>query len=133
MPSLQGQIDAAGLGANVRLVGARPYSEIPFWMNASDIVVHSSLSESGPMVMFEALGCGRPFVGTRVGSVPDVIQSEDVGIVCEPGDSGSLADAIVRGMSKDWDGGRISSHAARYASAKVADEILAVYDRVVGE
>lgn len=131
MTPLQGQIASLGLSDNVKLVGSRPYDEMPFWMNSSDLVVHPSLSESGPMVMFEALGCGRPFIGTRVGSVPDVIRSEEVGIVCAPGDSRALSEAVVRGLPRDWDSGKISSSVARYSSERTAEEILSVYRRLL--
>ncbi|MGD9962907.1 MAG: glycosyltransferase [Thermoplasmata archaeon] len=132
MPALRKQIDTLKLVNHVRLVGTGPYRSVPIWMGASDIVAHPSLSESGPMVMFEALGCGRPFVGTKVGSVPEVIRSEEFGIVCPPGDPLSLSDAIVRGLSKTWDEGKISSYASKYASREVAKELLAVYRGLVG-
>ena len=127
MPALRKQIDTLRLGDHVKLVGTGPYQSVPIWMGASDLVAHPSLSESGPMVMFEALGCGRPFVGTNVGSVPDVIRSEEFGIVCPPGDAGALSDAISRGLSKTWDASKISSYASMYASKEVAKELLAVY------
>ena len=32
-------------------------------------------------VMFEALGCGKPFIGTKVGSVPEIITSDGYGLL----------------------------------------------------
>ena len=132
MSTLQAQIDTAGLAQNVKLVGPRPYSEMPYWMNSSDLVVHPSLSESGPMVMFEALGCGRPFIGTRVGSVPAVVTSDDLGLVCEPADEASLSDSILRGLVKGWSIVRISSYATSFTWDKVSGKVLAIYSDLLG-
>lgn len=132
MSALKRQIDASGLHDHVRLVGTGPYQTVPVWMGASDLVAHPSLTESGPMVMFEALGCGRPFVGTKVGSIPDVITSEEFGLVCPPGDAKALSEAIIKGLSKAWDPGRISSYASAYASKEVTKDLLMVYLELLG-
>lgn len=129
--SLQAKIDSSGLGGHIELVGMRPFGEIPYWMSASDLVVHPSTSESGPMVMYEALGCGRPFIGTRVGSVPDVITSDDYGLVCEPRDSAALARDIIAALGKGWDRDKIVAHSKQYASEWVSRELLELYRRLL--
>ncbi len=40
--------------------------------------------DSGPITMFEAMCCGRPVVGTRMGAIPDYVTDNVNGIVCEP-------------------------------------------------
>lgn len=132
MPALQAQIDSLGLVDVVRLVGAKPHGEMPLWLGASDLVVHPSLSEGNPVVMFEAMGCGRPFIGTRVGGVPEVVTSEDIGLLCAPGDSAGLAGSILQGLSKEWDAGKISSHASRYSWERVSEKILDVLNKAMG-
>jgi len=72
---LERQIRKAALEDHVKLVGGRPHDEIPIWMNACDLFVLPSLSEGNPTVMFECLGCGKPFVGTKVGGEPEIITS----------------------------------------------------------
>lgn len=73
--SLERQIDRMRLGEKVKLLGSVPGDILPLWMNACDLFVLPSLNEGNPTVMFEALGCGKPFVGTKVGGVPEVITS----------------------------------------------------------
>ena len=85
--SLKDQIKQQKLEQYVHLAGGKPHSEIPLWMNASDLFVLPSLNEGNPTVMFEALGCGKPFVGSKVGGVPEVITSEEYGLLVEPGNS----------------------------------------------
>ena len=131
--SLKAQIASMGLVDRVRLVGAKPHGEMHLWMGASDMMVHPSLSEGNPTVMFESLGCGRPFIGTRVGGIPEVVTSEEVGILCAPENPGALADAILRGLSMEWDSKRISSHAQRYAWENIARELVSIFDRVTDD
>jgi glycosyltransferase involved in cell wall biosynthesis len=56
---------------------------------AADVVVISSMWESGPLVLFEALQLGRPVVSTAVGAAPDLLDH-----VVPVGDADALAAAI---------------------------------------
>jgi len=73
------------------------------WINAADIFVLPSLGEGNPTIMFECLGCGKPFVGTTVGGVPEVITSDDYGLLVEPADPKDLARKILMALGREWD------------------------------
>lgn len=47
------------------------------------ILLISSRIETGPMVLTEAMCCGRPVVATQVGRVPDLVQDDINGFVAE--------------------------------------------------
>ncbi len=49
-----------------------------------------------PTVLMEAMSCGTPVVASRISSLPDLVQDGVTGYLCEPGDTESLADAILR-------------------------------------
>lgn len=108
-----------------------PDNEIPLWMNASDLFVLPSLNEGNPTVMFEALGCGLPFVGTRVGGVPEIITSEDYGLLVEPGNAEDLAEKIMIALDKEWDREKIRKYAEQFTWENVAREIMEVYKEVL--
>jgi glycosyltransferase involved in cell wall biosynthesis len=64
---------------------------------AADMVVNPARSpESFGRVALEALVAGRPFIGSRVGAIPDVIRDEVDGLLVEPDDPDQLAAAIIR-------------------------------------
>jgi glycosyltransferase involved in cell wall biosynthesis len=44
----------------------------------------------------QAYWFGKPVVSTRVGSIPEVLDDGETGILIEPGNEYTLADAIVR-------------------------------------
>lgn len=76
-------------------------------MNACDVFILPSLSEGNPTVMFECLGCGKPFVGTKVGGIPEIINSEDYSLLCEPANPKELAEKILIALDKGWDNEKI--------------------------
>lgn len=128
---LENQIEESKLENYVKLLGAKPYDEIPIWMNIADIFVMSSLNEGNPTVMFEALGMGLPFVGTKVGGIPDVMISEEYGLLCEPANPTSLAEKIQIALEKEWDQELIFRYAKQFTWDNIAKEILNVYELVL--
>ncbi len=120
-----------GLEDRVRFVHEPlPAATVAAWMSAADVFVLPSLKEGNPTVMFECLGCGRPFVGTRVGGIPDVITGE-LGLLCEPCDPHGLAVAIGDALDREWDAEAIAKHAQRYTWTSVISQLSALYDEMM--
>jgi glycosyltransferase involved in cell wall biosynthesis len=82
-------------------------------------------------VMFEALGCGTPFVGTKVGGVPEIINSEDYGLLVEPANPEELAEKILIALDKEWDYEKILRYAERFKRDNIAKEIIKTYETVL--
>lgn len=59
--------------------------------SAADVFVLPSLSEALGQVGLEALACGTPVVGSRVGGVPDYVIEGSTGLLCEAGNAVDLA------------------------------------------
>lgn len=130
---IQEQINALNLEKFIKLVGGKSHDEIPLWMNACDLFVLPSLNEGNPTVLVECLGCGKPFVGTKVGGVPEIITSDDYGLLVEPGDSQDLAEKIEIALNKDWDIGKIKEYGNNFTWENIASQIVEVYDSVSKE
>jgi glycosyltransferase involved in cell wall biosynthesis len=63
---------------------------------AADIFVAPSRFESFGLIFLEAMMCGKPMIGCRAGGMPEVIREGLTGLLAEPGDVESLANAIAR-------------------------------------
>jgi glycosyltransferase involved in cell wall biosynthesis len=78
-----------------------PYSEVPKYMAAADVLVLPSVSEALGMVILEASTCGVPVIATRVGGIPDVLVHGVNGLLVEPADIRGLADAIINVLTNE--------------------------------
>lgn len=124
---LQKQIYESNLNEHVILAGFIQEDLLPVWMNACDVFVLPSLNEGNPTVMFECLGCGKPFIGTKVGGVPEIITSEDYGFLVEPSDSHDLAENILLALDKEWDNNKIREYSEQFTWDNIAEKIMSVY------
>lgn len=77
----------------VTLAGPCLHAELRSWYQAADVVVLPSYSEGIPNVLREALACGRPFVATNVGGIPEIAHPS-YSLLIPPGDVAALAEAL---------------------------------------
>ncbi len=59
-----------------------PHNDVPLWMNASDVILLSSLWEGSPNVIKEAMACNLPIVSTDVGDVKEVVGDTEGCYIC---------------------------------------------------
>jgi glycosyltransferase involved in cell wall biosynthesis len=65
-----------------------------FW-NSVDIAVNPSLTESFGLVALEAMACGVPVIATTAGGLKEIVVDGETGLLVRPGDSRSLAEALL--------------------------------------
>ncbi len=120
-----------GLQDDVIFAGLRPHAEIVKWMSACDLVVQPSLNEGSPLPVYEALACGRPMIASRVGGIPELITSDDYGLLVPPADPEALSKALLSGFRKEWDPERIRKHGEKYTWGRVADQLISLYEELL--
>ena len=82
-----------GVAHAVRLLGNQlNFLEV---LQQADVFLLPSAMESFGLAALEALGCGVPVVGSRIGGVPEVIADGEWGVLCEVGDVKSMAAAVI--------------------------------------
>lgn len=96
-------IDQRSLSRHVQLEGFAP--DIPSLINSAAVAVLPFQSGFGyshpPLTVLECLAMGTPVVSTRVGSLPEIINSERQGKLVEPGDPRVLSDAILETLANE--------------------------------
>lgn len=126
------RIRRLGLQEKVKLVGLIPHDKLYLWINACDVFVLPSLSESFGLVQIEAMACGKPVVATYNGGSEEIITSEDYGLLCKAADPDDLAEKVLMALEKEWDAEKIARYAEQFNWENVAKEVLKVYETAVG-
>jgi glycosyltransferase involved in cell wall biosynthesis len=134
--AIQAAIDAAGLAAEIRLLGRR--SDVPALMQAADGFVMSSAWEGLPMVLLEASASALPIVATDVGGSRDAIVEGRSGHITPPGDPAALADAMLAVMAMPADaqlamGEAAREHVVAFEMESVVDAWQDLYQRLLAD
>jgi glycosyltransferase involved in cell wall biosynthesis len=128
---------AAGLGTGeaITFAGALGQDDIPAHLGRADAFCLSSVAESLPVVLMEAMASGLPVVTTDVGGIAELVEDGVSGLLVSPGDSVAFADAIERLIREPELGERLgrtgrelirSEFDVQRSAAKLADRLQAV-------
>ena len=110
----------------VQLLGKRHNEELPLWYNAADISCLASAREGWPNVVTESLACGTPVVATRVGGIPEILHSAELGLLTEQAEE-SLAGSLQQALARKWDRVEISRVTRERTWETVASELEQVF------
>lgn len=69
--------------------------------NACDTVLITSIAENYPNVILEAMACGKPCVGFKVGGIPDLIRDGETGYIVSVSDCKTLVERLQTMMVTD--------------------------------
>ena len=130
-------------GAMQRSDAARAVADVTHWHGVlgreelrtllceSDLLLHSSRHEAGPVAVLEAAVVGVPTVGSRVGHVDE--WTPDAAVAVPPGDPGALADAAAALLGDEPRRIRLAREAQRRAVAIDADFTAASFERLYAD
>ena len=90
-----------------------------------------SLSEGNPTVMFEALGCGKAFIGTDVGGIPEIIINSNYGFIAPRKNSKALSIKIIEGLNKRWDKKKILEYSKKFTWGSISENIVENYQDLI--
>ena len=138
--SLKKLTDSLGLMLSIEFVSPIANEDLHVLYGKSDVIVVPSIeSQDGSkealgIVISEAAACGTPIVATKVGGIPDFIQSGKNGILVEQADPRGLAQSILEVVSDQKLRVKITSNArslveTNYSWKSVVDR----FDLLIGE
>jgi D-inositol-3-phosphate glycosyltransferase len=112
---LRQRIGTLGLAAKVRFVGAQPQEALRAYYVAADVTVLPSYYESFGMVALEAMACGSPVVGSRVGGLTTTVRDGVTGHLVPEGDVNALAQCLADLITDPDACERLGREGARWA------------------
>ena len=89
-------IKELGLESDVKFITQTiPNYGMPFLYSECDIYVQPSLIEPYGIAILEAMACGKPVIGTKVGGMMDTIKDIETGFLVEVGNARQISDRIT--------------------------------------
>jgi glycosyltransferase involved in cell wall biosynthesis len=85
-----------GLSEQVHFVGDQPHDVVLGLLRNCLFFVLSSREEGLPLVIAEAMACGKAVVSTNVDGVPEIVVEGRTGLLVDPDDPEALADALIK-------------------------------------
>jgi N-acetyl-alpha-D-glucosaminyl L-malate synthase BshA len=122
---------ALGVSADVRFLGR--LSTVAELLQASDLFLLPSQSESFGLAALEAMACGVPVVGTRAGGLPEVVQDGVSGILEPPGSVEAMGRRAVELLRNAADHEAMGHAAFERAQHFSADVIVPQYETLYRE
>ena len=123
-----------GVANRISFLGARPHADMPGLLASAELAVFPSLMEATSVAALECMACELPVAASRVGGLPEIV-ADDVGILFEPGDSRSLAQAVVTLLRS----GRLPTLGktarekvvTRWSNDRLVDRHVAIYESLI--
>jgi len=95
MQKLKKLVQNLDLQENVIFLGYLNNKEKFSYMKSMDIFVLPSYWESFPIVLLEAMACGKPIITTNVGGNPYAVQNGENGFLLQPGNWDEISEKLI--------------------------------------
>lgn len=133
--NLRTQIAELGLTDRVLLLGYRE-DQVEAMRSLDVFVLPSVEADTIPQALMQALAVGLPVVSTSFGSIPDVINHRETGLLAVPRDAASLAEQIMIMLQDDALRTRLGTNGRRliedhYSLDRMLTRLETVYQRVL--
>jgi len=110
------------LQGSVFLPGSKPNEDLRDWFSAADLSCLVSSREGWPNVIQESLACGTPVLATRLWGAPEIIVSDELGLLVAQGKD-AISAGLEAALTKNWDRKFIAAHAGKRTWETVAREV----------
>ena len=107
-----------------------PAERMTDYINASDVVLLTSVYEGSPNIIKEAMACNRPIVSTDVGDVSELLEDVDA---CHIADNSAvdMSEWIRVAMEEKSSNGRQKLLVSGLNSNTIAEKLINLYSRLV--
>jgi len=93
--NLMHQSHEQGVSDQVRFIGNQSHAQVLHLMKSCLFFVLASRAEGMPLVIAEAMACGKAVVATHVDGVPEIVQDRSTGVLVPAEDPHALASALI--------------------------------------
>ena len=111
-------------------------NDLPKYYNLADLFVFPTLRLEGlPMVILEAMACGKPVIASRIGGIPTAIDHNKNGILIDPNNLYNLKNKILDVLVDERKAKTLGKMARlkaieEFSVDRMVESTVAVYDNV---
>ncbi len=108
----------------IEFCGAVPREQIPNLLARATVCTYPSHMESQGIVIIEAMSMGKALVANATGPGPEIVDDGVTGLLCDPHDPKSIADAVVRLLSDSALRHRLGQQARKQARSHYSLDVI---------
>jgi teichuronic acid biosynthesis glycosyltransferase TuaC len=122
---------ALGVVDRVSFLGAVPHAQLRNYYGAADALVLASSREGWANVLLESMACGTPVIASKVWGTPEVVRSQEAGLLFEQRSGSAIAAAVraLRTMAPDRAATR--RYAEQFSWAATTSGQIDLFERIL--
>lgn len=129
---LLSNLATANLSGNFKFLGNIKEDMLPAVYNCADVFALPSIQEGQGIVLLEAQASAKPVVTFDVGGVNEAVRNGETGLLVKRGDTGELADALLKLLSDKALREKMGANGRRFVTENFtwdicAQKMLSVY------
>jgi glycogen(starch) synthase len=129
---LLSNLATANLSGNFKFLGNVKEDMLPAVYNCADVFALPSIQEGQGIVLLEAQASAKPVVAFDVGGVNEAVRNGETGLLVKRGDTGELADALLKLLSDKALREKMGANGRRFVTENFtwdicAQKMLSVY------
>jgi glycosyltransferase involved in cell wall biosynthesis len=123
----------AGIAERIEYPGPIPKSDVPSWLDRSDVFLNTTNVDNTPVSVLEAMACGLCVVSTNVGGIPHLATHEREALLVPPDDPRAMAEAVRRILTRPDVARGLSENGRRLAEKHDWSVVLPQWKSLVGD
>ena len=137
LEKIQKSLKDAGLDGEFHYRGILDRAEKIEFLRKLDVMsVPATYDEPKGVSLLEAMACGVPLVQPRRGAFTEIVENTGGGLLVQPDDAQSLAEAILKiardnGLAEELSANGFRGAREHYSAANMADRVLEAYESVL--
>lgn len=127
---------SSGVAEEVVFLGKKERHELKFYYSAADVFTTTPWYEAFGITPVEAMACGTPVVGAKVGGIKYTLAGGKCGVLVEPKNPQSLAEGLYRVLANPKEAAKLAAAGRsrvnrHFRWSTIARKMVKVYQEVI--
>lgn len=128
--ALEQQCEQLQLQNRVTFTGLLNQQQLKGYYAAADAMILASSREGWANVLLESMACGTPVVATAIWGTPEVVASQDGGLLVQQRSAGEIAKTVQKLINNYPDRDKVRAYAEGFSWDATSDKLLSLYQEL---